>query len=194
MLRRSNPLPEWRGLLERRPGTEKTTLPQWIRPQLTRLADVAPEGDQWLHEIKFDGYRMHARLDRGKRAAANAHRARPDAQIFGDRRGGVVARCQAGLSRRRAVLRPARRHHLVQPNPERIGRQKQRRSHLFPVRSSPPRWRSDGPDAGRGTQGTPAQAAGRGELPAAFQAITTSAADEPSTTCPRRTAAASDRC
>jgi ATP-dependent DNA ligase len=26
---------------------------------------VAPEGDDWLHEIKFDGYRMHARLDRG---------------------------------------------------------------------------------------------------------------------------------
>ena len=24
-----------------------------------------PEGDQWLHEIKFDGYRIHARLDRG---------------------------------------------------------------------------------------------------------------------------------
>ena len=21
--------------------------------------------DQWLHEIKFDGYRMHARFDRG---------------------------------------------------------------------------------------------------------------------------------
>ena len=28
-------------------------------------ADAAPEGDAWLHEIKFDGYRMHARLDRG---------------------------------------------------------------------------------------------------------------------------------
>jgi hypothetical protein len=40
-------------------------LPQWIRPQLTELVDAAPEGDQWLHEIKFDGYRMHARLDRG---------------------------------------------------------------------------------------------------------------------------------
>ncbi len=25
----------------------------------------APEGPEWLHEIKFDGYRMHARLDRG---------------------------------------------------------------------------------------------------------------------------------
>ena len=22
-------------------------------------------GDDWLHEIKFDGYRLHARLDRG---------------------------------------------------------------------------------------------------------------------------------
>jgi bifunctional non-homologous end joining protein LigD len=39
-------------------------LPEWIRPQLTELVDAAPEGDQWLHEIKFDGYRMHARLDR----------------------------------------------------------------------------------------------------------------------------------
>jgi ATP-dependent DNA ligase len=40
-------------------------LPEWIPPQLTQLVDSAPEGDQWLHEIKFDGYRMHARLDRG---------------------------------------------------------------------------------------------------------------------------------
>jgi bifunctional non-homologous end joining protein LigD len=40
-------------------------LPQWIRPQLTELVDEAPDGPDWLHEIKFDGYRMHARLDRG---------------------------------------------------------------------------------------------------------------------------------
>jgi ATP-dependent DNA ligase len=40
-------------------------LPEWIRPQLTELVDAAPEGDEWLHEIKFDGYPMHARLDRG---------------------------------------------------------------------------------------------------------------------------------
>jgi ATP dependent DNA ligase domain len=40
-------------------------LPEWIRPQLTELVDAAPEGSEWLHEIKFDGYRMHARLDRG---------------------------------------------------------------------------------------------------------------------------------
>jgi ATP-dependent DNA ligase len=40
-------------------------LPEWIPPQLTQLVDAVPEGDGWLHEIKFDGYRMHARLDRG---------------------------------------------------------------------------------------------------------------------------------
>ena len=40
-------------------------LPEWIRPQLTQLVDAAPEGPDWLHEIKYDGYRMHARLDHG---------------------------------------------------------------------------------------------------------------------------------
>ena len=45
--------------------SEATALPTRIKPQLTRLVDQAPEGPEWLHEIKFDGYRMHARLDRG---------------------------------------------------------------------------------------------------------------------------------
>jgi DNA ligase D-like protein (predicted ligase) len=40
-------------------------LQEWIRPQLTQLVQAAPEGSEWLHEIKFDGYRVHARLDRG---------------------------------------------------------------------------------------------------------------------------------
>jgi ATP-dependent DNA ligase len=37
--------------------------PKWIKPQLTRLVDEAPGGDGWLHEVKYDGYRMHARID-----------------------------------------------------------------------------------------------------------------------------------
>ncbi len=37
--------------------------PKWIKPQLTRLVDEAPAGSGWLHEIKYDGYRMHARID-----------------------------------------------------------------------------------------------------------------------------------
>ena len=49
-----------------RSAATRTTvaLPEWIRPQLTQLVKEAPEGPEWLHEIKFDGYRMHARLDR----------------------------------------------------------------------------------------------------------------------------------
>src|SRR6476646_680004 len=39
--------------------------PKWIKPQLTRLVDEAPAGSGWLHEIKYDGYRMHARIDGG---------------------------------------------------------------------------------------------------------------------------------
>jgi len=44
---------------------EPTALPSWVKPQLTKLVDQPPDGPEWLHEIKFDGYRMHARLDRG---------------------------------------------------------------------------------------------------------------------------------
>jgi bifunctional non-homologous end joining protein LigD len=50
----------------RRPGSGAAALPQWVRPQLTQLVKEAPDGDQWLHEIKYDGYRMHARLDHGE--------------------------------------------------------------------------------------------------------------------------------
>src|SRR3984893_1275313 len=40
--------------------------PKWIKPQLTRLVDEAPTGPKWLHESKYDGYRMHARIDGDK--------------------------------------------------------------------------------------------------------------------------------
>jgi len=43
-----------------------TGLPKWVKPQLCKLVDAPPQGPEWLHEIKYDGYRMHARLDRGR--------------------------------------------------------------------------------------------------------------------------------
>ena len=36
----------------------RAELPQWIKPQLTTLVEEPPDGPDWLHEIKFDGYRM----------------------------------------------------------------------------------------------------------------------------------------
>jgi DNA ligase D-like protein (predicted ligase) len=44
----------------------KAPLPQWIPPQLTQLVETAPSGPQWLHEIKLDGFRMAARIERGQ--------------------------------------------------------------------------------------------------------------------------------
>lgn len=38
----------------------------FVAPQLARLVKAPPAGDDWAHEIKYDGYRMHARLDRGR--------------------------------------------------------------------------------------------------------------------------------
>ena len=37
-----------------------------VKPQLTRLVDEAPARHGWLPEIKYDGYRMHARIDGGR--------------------------------------------------------------------------------------------------------------------------------
>src|SRR5687767_4876021 len=43
-----------------------TSPPRWIKPQLTRLVEEPPAGNDWLHEIKYDAYRMHARLAGGE--------------------------------------------------------------------------------------------------------------------------------
>ena len=40
-------------------------LPRWITPQLCQPVENAPSGPQWLHEIKLDGFRMSARIERG---------------------------------------------------------------------------------------------------------------------------------
>jgi bifunctional non-homologous end joining protein LigD len=41
-------------------------LPAFVPPSLATLHDRAPSGQNWLHEIKFDGYRIEARLDHGE--------------------------------------------------------------------------------------------------------------------------------
>ena len=40
--------------------------PTWVKPQLAKLVETAHDGPQWAHEIKLDGYRTHARLDRAR--------------------------------------------------------------------------------------------------------------------------------
>jgi bifunctional non-homologous end joining protein LigD len=47
-------------------GTKRGPLPDFIEPQLASLGGKPPSGDSWVHEVKFDGYRLMARIDHGR--------------------------------------------------------------------------------------------------------------------------------
>ena len=47
-------------------GAKPGPVPQSLAPELATLADRAPAGDDWSYEIKFDGYRILARIDGDK--------------------------------------------------------------------------------------------------------------------------------
>jgi bifunctional non-homologous end joining protein LigD len=42
------------------------TLPAWVAPQLATLVSVPPPGEDWVHEMKLDGYRILLRIERGR--------------------------------------------------------------------------------------------------------------------------------
>lgn len=48
------------------PGARKTRLPEIMPFQLATLTDRSPAGDEWLNEIKLDGFRMQCRIEKGK--------------------------------------------------------------------------------------------------------------------------------
>ena len=45
----------------------KIEMSGFIKPQLATLKSKAPVGRQWLHEIKYDGYRVQIRINAGRR-------------------------------------------------------------------------------------------------------------------------------
>jgi bifunctional non-homologous end joining protein LigD len=49
--------------MRRAKGIPSAALPQFVEPQLAQLRKEAPAGNRWVHEIKLDGYRIHARID-----------------------------------------------------------------------------------------------------------------------------------
>jgi bifunctional non-homologous end joining protein LigD len=54
------------GALEGITGAKRVKVPEFVDPELATLAPEAPAGDDWLHEIKLDGYRIMARVDGAK--------------------------------------------------------------------------------------------------------------------------------
>lgn len=41
-------------------------MPEFIEPQLCKSVARPPNGDEWVHEIKFDGYRVQMRIENGE--------------------------------------------------------------------------------------------------------------------------------
>ncbi|SHF56064.1 bifunctional non-homologous end joining protein LigD [Kaistia soli DSM 19436] len=58
----SAPAPE----TERPAEARKAKMPDFVPPELATLVAAPPEGARWLHEIKFDGYRLIARIADGE--------------------------------------------------------------------------------------------------------------------------------
>jgi len=47
-------------------NARKASQPAFLKPQLATLADEPPSGEEWIHEIKLDGYRILARIKNGR--------------------------------------------------------------------------------------------------------------------------------
>lgn len=47
-------------------GARKAKKPSFIEPALAKLKPKPPAGDDWIHEIKFDGYRLQAHIAAGE--------------------------------------------------------------------------------------------------------------------------------
>jgi bifunctional non-homologous end joining protein LigD len=49
-------------------GQRRRALPDFVEPQLCRLVRDPPSGENWVHEVKFDGYRMQLRVEKDRAA------------------------------------------------------------------------------------------------------------------------------
>ena len=70
----------------------------FYRPQLARLVKQAPEGNDWLHEMKYDGYRIGCRV-RGQSATLVTRTGKNWSSAFP-----AVAEAAAALGTRDAIL------------------------------------------------------------------------------------------
>jgi bifunctional non-homologous end joining protein LigD len=55
-----------RKLSGKKPKVKIAATPGFVPPMLATLVKTTPGGDRWLHEIKFDGYRIQAHVEDGK--------------------------------------------------------------------------------------------------------------------------------
>ncbi len=80
------------------PGSRKAAMPREISAMLATLSDATPEGERWVHEVKYDGYRAVTFLDKGvvRMTSRNG--------LDWTDRFGAVPKALAGLPARSTVL------------------------------------------------------------------------------------------
>jgi hypothetical protein len=131
-------------------ASAKSPPPKFVAPQLATLVEAPPEGKDWLHEIKFDGYRVMAAVGGGRATIHTPHRPRLDGEVPADRAAARRSAVTSALIDGEAVVRDRRQERL---RPAAAGdRRGQGRHRLLRLRS---------PVARR--QGPPKAAAGRAQ-------------------------------
>ncbi|HEX4498226.1 MAG TPA: DNA ligase D [Thermoanaerobaculia bacterium] len=55
------------------PGARKAKMPSAIEPELATLVDAVPPGPEWIHEIKYDGYRVLCEIQDGEARLITRH-------------------------------------------------------------------------------------------------------------------------
>jgi bifunctional non-homologous end joining protein LigD len=78
--------------------TQSSAMPSAIEPSLATLVDAVPKGSQWIHEIKWDGYRLLAFLKNGKAQLKTRN------GLDWTTRFPAIAKAIGGLSARAAIL------------------------------------------------------------------------------------------
>ena len=54
-------------------GARKAAMPRKIEPELATLVDAVPAGSEWIHEIKYDGYRVLCQVRDGEARLITRH-------------------------------------------------------------------------------------------------------------------------
>ena len=80
------------------PGVRKAKMPERVEPQLATLVSEPPRGAEWIHELKFDGYRVLCELRDGEVRVVTRN-----GKDWTDRFG-ALAEAIAALPTRQAIL------------------------------------------------------------------------------------------
>ena len=162
------------GVRAGRPGRPPRPLPEFVQPQLATLVAAPPAGDEWLHEMKFDGYRILCRIEKGAPRSGAATRGTGRRSFRRSPTPWPASRAP-GAARRRDRRAPAERHHQLPGPPERARRSG--RGELVVLRLRPPPPGRAGPDrrAARGRKRALEALVGAGRTARSATARTSSA-------------------